>query len=91
MEQDIPSFAEWDDYDKIKKNQVLPNGEPGMDALSYQESQETGYHSEIACKVGSQQRLGPLEKPHVSAEENIDDAESNGREHPGQGWRGGDF
>ncbi len=91
MEQDIPSFAEWDDYDKIKKNQVLPNGEPGMNALIYQKSQETGHNSDIACKVGPQQRFGLFNKPHVSAEENIDDVESNGREHPRQGWRSGDF
>ena len=62
-----------------------------MDALSYQESQETGQNSDIARKVGSQQSLGPLEKPHVCAEENIDDAKSNGCEHPGQGGRGSDF
>ena len=91
MQEDIPAFAEWDDYDKIKENQVFPNGESGMNALIYQKSHETGHNSDIARKVGPQQKLGPLKKPHVSAEEKIDEVESNSRKHPGQGWRGGDF
>jgi hypothetical protein len=62
VQENIPSFAERDDYDKVNKNQDFPKGEPGMKALNYQEPQKARHNGDISSQVGSQQRLCPFEK-----------------------------